>query len=117
MMATIELSGMEFHAFHGCLPEERRDGNLFVVDFECEYDISKAASSDSLEDALNYAEVYDLIKAQMQIPSNLLEHLAVRIADAVSASFPQIQHLSLRVAKAHPPVSGPVKWSSVKIER
>ena len=30
---TIELTGMEFHAFHGCLEQERKEGNTFVVDF------------------------------------------------------------------------------------
>ena len=33
-LGVMELNGMEFHAFHGCLESERREGNLFVVDFK-----------------------------------------------------------------------------------
>ena len=32
----IELEGMEFHAYHGCLEKERREGNTFLVDFHAE---------------------------------------------------------------------------------
>ena len=41
----IELIGMEFHAFHGCLPEERTNGNTFVVDFVGYIDMKKAFNS------------------------------------------------------------------------
>ena len=32
-IGIIELTGMEFHAYHGCFEKEREEGNLFVVDF------------------------------------------------------------------------------------
>ena len=44
----IELEGMEFHSRHGCLENERKEGNFFTVDFRGETDFSKAAESDSL---------------------------------------------------------------------
>ena len=43
MKGKIELRGLEFHAFHGCLPEERENGNLFVVDFSGVCDVDAAA--------------------------------------------------------------------------
>ena len=36
-VGIMELSGMEFHAYHGCFEKERAEGNLFVVDFRAEY--------------------------------------------------------------------------------
>jgi len=108
---------MEFHAFHGCLPQERRDGNLFTVDFECEYEIGVAARTDSLEDTLDYGAVYDIVAAQMAVPSNLLENVAARIAEAIKAKHPEIRHFSVKVSKKNPPVAGQAAWSSVKIER
>ena len=62
----IELDGMEFHAFHGCLERERREGNLFIVDFRGEADLRKAAGSDALEDTVNYGDIYDIIKAEIK---------------------------------------------------
>ena len=60
---TIELVGMEFHAFHGCLEEERRDGNTFVVDFRGKANLRKPAESDNLEDTIDYSKVYDIVAA------------------------------------------------------
>lgn len=115
MIGTIELIGMEFHAYHGCLEEERRDGNLFVADFRCEYEIGKAAESDILEDTLNYAEIYDIIAAEMAVPSNLLEHVTARIVKAIAAKHPEIPSFSVSIAKQNPPVAGKAEWSKVTI--
>ena len=70
--ATMELEGMEFHAFHGCLESERTDGNLFVVDFRGDLDINKASASDDLEQTVDYGKLYDAIAEEMAIPSKLL---------------------------------------------
>ena len=111
----IELEGMEFHAFHGVLEHEKIEGNLFIVDFKGEVDMSKAAESDLLEDTLNYALIYDAVAKQMQTPSELLEHVAGRIVKAIAADSPQLESFSVRVSKRQPPVAGPVKWSRVTL--
>ena len=112
----IELDQMKFWAFHGCLESERNKGNLFLVDFKGEMDITKAAHSDSLEDTVNYAGIYDIVKAEMEIPSDLLEHVAGRIQRAIAVGFPQFKRFSVRVSKHNPPVQGPVEWSRVTIK-
>lgn len=117
MLGTIALTGMEFHAFHGCLPEERREGNVFVVDFECVYEIGAAAQSDCLEDTLDYGSIYDIVAVQMAVPSNLLEHVAARIASAIEEAHPEIERFSVKVSKKNPPVSGKAAWSSVIIKK
>lgn len=111
----IELEGMEFHSFHGVLEREKVTGNLFVVDFRGVLDMRAAAESDALEDALNYAEIYDVVAAEMAIPSDLLEHVAGRIVKALAAEFPQLESFSVRVSKRRPPVAGVVQWSRVTL--
>lgn len=111
----LELEGMEFRAFHGCLERERIAGNDFVVDFKGEMDMSAAAASDNLEDALNYALIYDLIAEEMARPSNLLEHVADRIVKAIEKEFPQLTRFSIRVSKKRPPVDGIVQWSRITL--
>lgn len=115
MVGTIELIGMEFHAFHGCLPEERRDGNLFTVDFRCTVDMGAAVESDELSDTLDYASIYDIVAAEMEIPSNLLEHVAGRIVKAIALAHPEILEFSVSVAKHNPPVAGVAASSKVTI--
>ena len=112
---TIELEGMEFHSFHGCLESERREGNLFTVDFRACLDLGKAAATDSLEDTLDYGRIYDIVAGQMQIPSDLIENVAGRIISAISDEFPWLDDFSVRVSKRNPPVSGRAAWSRVTL--
>ena len=114
-IGIIELEDMRFWAYHGCLENERRDGNLFLVDFRGEMDLRKAAESDVLEDTVNYGEIYDVVKAEMSRPSDLLEHVAGRIIKGIAEKFPEFVRFSIRVSKRRPPVDGPVKWSRVTL--
>lgn len=115
--ALLELEGMEFHAFHGCLEEERRDGNLFMVDFRAEVPVSAAAASDTLSDTLDYSAVYDIVAEQMAEPSNLIENVAARIAGAIEKAFPWLEHFSVRVSKKNPPVAGSAAWSRITVSK
>jgi dihydroneopterin aldolase len=111
----IELEEMRFWAFHGCLETEKKKGNLFLVDFKGELDMTQAVAEDRLEDTVNYAEIYDVIKTQMGVPSDLLEHVAGRIVREIAETFPQFKRFSVRVSKHNPPVGGPVEWSRVTL--
>ena len=115
MTGTLELEGMEFRAHHGCLQHEKLAGNDFVVDFRGEMDMSAAAESDSLEDAVNYAHIYEVVAEEMAQPSDLLEHVAGRIVKALAARFPEFTSFSVRVSKRRPPVAGIVQWSRVTL--
>jgi dihydroneopterin aldolase len=114
-MGIIELEGMEFRANHGCLERERVIGNEFVVDFRGEVDMAAAIGSDNLEDAVNYALIYNVVAREMAQPSNLLEHVAGRIAKSLEAEFPQFVSFSVRVSKKRPPVNGIVQWSRITV--
>lgn len=117
MMGKIELNGMRFKAYHGCLETERNEGNDFVVDFCCEYDTARAEKTDNLEDTLDYSAIYSIVDENMRISSNLLENVAGRIADAIKSGFPEIPSLEVRVTKMNPPVDGPAESSSVTVRR
>ena len=49
----IELEEMRFWAFHGCLETEKRKGNLFLVDFKGELDMTQAVAEDRLDNITN----------------------------------------------------------------
>ena len=112
-MATIALEGMEFHAYHGCFAEEQVTGNTFYVDIYFDTDTSMAEDSDDLTETVNYAEVYEIIKAQMEIKSKLLEHVGKRIIDAITKRFPEVETIELKVSKMNPPIGGKVDNVSV----
>ena len=114
-IGIIELEGMEFKAYHGCLEQEKVRGNSFTVDFRGELDLSAAAESDNLDDTVNYGEIYEIVSDEMSIPSDLLENVAGRIVKAIEKRFPQIVRFSVRVSKKKPPVDGTAQWSRVTL--
>jgi len=109
----IELTGLEFHAFHGCLEQERREGSVFVVDFKGCCPIGRAAASDELEDTADCRKIYDIIALQMSIRSKLLENVASRIANSLGEAFPEFESIEVKVSKTNPPLPGKCKCSSV----
>lgn len=115
-MSEIILENMEFHAFHGCMEHEKNIGNTFLVSIKIKIDTTQAGVSDNLEDTLNYQLIYDVIRTQMEIRSNLIEHLARRIIDAVMERFDQINSIKLKLTKLNPPLGAKVESVSIKLE-
>lgn len=111
----IRLNNMQFRGHHGCLESERRDGNWFRVDFAYDYDMRKAIKSDDLQHAIDYSAIYELIKADMEEPAHLLEHLAGRMLDLIIDRFPRIEWAELTVTKFNPPLDGKVESTSVTV--
>jgi len=116
-MGQIRIEQMEFYSFHGCFEEERIVGNRFLVDLTMETDMKKAATSDRIEDALNYQTAYDLVKMEMKTSSYLLENIAKRILDALFDSFDQLDKATVKVSKMNPPMGGKIRSVSVEISR
>ena len=116
-MGHIEIMGMEFYSFHGHYNVEQLVGNRFLVDLTLDLDISKASQTDILEDTLNYQEVYQLVKAEMEINSHLLEHIAGRILDRLPVAFDRLLKAEIRISKLNPPLGGQVGRVSVVMER
>ena len=115
-MGLITLSGMEFFAYHGCFAEEQIIGNKFIVDLEFSTDTAKAEISDDLKQTVNYQKVYEVVKAEMEVKSKLLEHVARRIMKAVEAKFTGLNSVKITVAKLNPAVGGKIDRVSVMLE-
>ena len=112
-MGWIIIEGMKFYAFHGHYEAEKIIGTYFRVDVHIKTDCLKAAVSDSLNDALNYHEVFLLVKTEMKKKSNLLENVANRILNLLFEKFPQIKKVKVKVSKLNPPIGGEVENVSV----
>lgn len=114
-MIAVELAGLEVFGYHGVEEDERRDGQPFLFDLALE--VSDAALSDRIEDAVDYREVVALVREvsggrQFQ----LLEALAAAVADELVARFP-VERVRVRVRKPQVDVGLPVEWSAATVER
>jgi dihydroneopterin aldolase len=116
-MGLIQIENMEFYSFHGHFKEERIVGNKFLVNISIETDMSAAAISDNLKDAVNYQRVYEIIKHQMETKSHLLEHIAGRILDAVHSEMKGIKKATVKVSKMNPSMGGKIGSVSVVMEK
>lgn len=113
MTTQIELKEMKFYAYHGVMEQEQKVGNHFVVNLLLTAPLEKAVAYDRLEDTINYATVYELVKQEMSIPSRLIEHAAGRILLALKNYFPQLLEVELKLSKLNPPFGGDVYSASV----
>lgn len=108
---------MEFYAYHGHFKEEQIVGNKFLVDLSIEANMDTASLSDDLKDAVNYQQAYQLVKAEMEKKSHLLENIARRILDVLCDELAGIEKVNVEVAKMNPPVGGKMDCVSVSLGR
>ncbi len=114
MTSRISIENMEFYAYHGCFKEEQVIGTRFLVNVSFTLDTAQAQQTDDLKHTVNYQEVYNCVKREMEIHSDLIEHAAGRILNAINITFPQVSHILVKVSKLNPPLGG--KMEAVSIE-
>lgn len=113
-MATISLTGLRARGHHGVLDHERATGQVFLVDVELELDVDQAAATDDVAHTVNYAEVAAIVERILTgQPVNLIETLAVTIADTILAEFERISSVEATVNKPQAPI--PADFANVAV--
>lgn len=98
------------------MPEEAVIGGDYVINISLSGDFSKASSTDKLENTVDYVDVFNIVKKEMAIRSNLIESVAKRIAEKLKTSYTAISKLSVEVIKMNPPTGGEVDEVSAIVE-
>ncbi|MBK8520103.1 MAG: dihydroneopterin aldolase [Ferruginibacter sp.] len=101
-MFTINLHNLIFHSFHGIHEEEKIVGNEFVVNVSLSFIAGEQITT--LEQTINYATVYEIVKQRMQIATPLLETLVQDLTEAIRAFDNRIQSISVFIEKKNPPI-------------
>jgi dihydroneopterin aldolase len=112
----IAIEGMEFYAYHGCFKEEKEIGTHFTLDFYFKNDTRRPEESDNITDAISYLDVYQLIKTEMAVSSDLLEHVARRIIRVVMDQYEDMSWAKVKIQKMNPPLGGKMKSVSFTLE-
>jgi dihydroneopterin aldolase len=97
------------------MPQERIVGGDFLVTLRVGYPLATAMASDDVKDTLDYATLYKLVEQEMQQPSNLLEHVAGRVAEVVEKAFPLVSSIDLTLTKLNPPLGADCQGANVEI--
>lgn len=111
----IFLKDIRCYAYHGVAPQENLIGNEYVIDLKLKVDISQAGETDEVTDTVSYAEVYDVVKAEMSIPSKLLEHACMRIIREIFTRFPSIEEVKISLSKRNPPMGADIDSAGVEL--
>lgn len=111
----ILLKEIHCYAYHGVAPQENLIGNEYIIDLKLKVDISKATRTDEVADTVNYAEVHQVIKNEMAVPSKLLEHVSGRIIQKLFDQFPCIEEIELRLSKRNPPMGADIESAGIEL--
>jgi dihydroneopterin aldolase len=102
----IILRGMQFFAYHGMNPEEKKQGQSFIVDVEMTLDVERAGREDAIAHTVDYAKVYadvrDLVTGARY---GLIERLAYVVATQLLRRYP-LDEVLVRVHKPEAPLPG-----------
>ncbi len=113
----IQVRGIEAFGYHGVLPEEREQGQPFVVDLVVQTDVSDAAAADDLTETVDYSllarEAVSVIEGEAY---NLIETVAVRIANQV-LTHDRVASVEVTVHKPQAPVGVAFTDVAVTVER
>ena len=115
---TIRLESLRFYSKIGVAEQERLIGNEFEVDVKLIFDADNFIYED-LSTSVNYAEIYDLIKSEMEKDCMLLESVAISIATEIEKKWPKVEESYIKIRKVHPPITGiqgsaSVEYTSIK---
>ncbi|SFS03868.1 Dihydroneopterin aldolase [Agrococcus baldri] len=114
---SIRLEGIRAFGHHGVLPEERRDGQEFVIDVDLSVQVGAAARTDRVSDTVHYGELAQRIVAAVERdPVDLIETLAARLVD-LCMEHPLVEAAHITVHKPSAPVGVPFGDVAVTLGR
>ncbi len=118
-LTKLSLSGIEYYAYHGVRPEERKLGGKYEINLDLFYDSTIAVLKDSIEHALNYEEAVFVVSEVMSNEYILIETIANEILNMLIDRFPTLQKATVEVKKYNVPMRRIIEYVSAQqtIER
>ena len=116
-MDKLYIKGLELFAYHGVNPEEKRDGQTFLLDVTLAADLTAARRSDDLSDTVNYAAVRKTIQRAFTAQScDLIERAAQPVCEAVLREHPRVESITLLLKKPEAPMNAKFDYVAVELQ-
>jgi dihydroneopterin aldolase len=104
-MITIHLHKLLFYSYHGIHEEEKILGNEYELTADIQFEEEQEVIH-SIQQTINYVDIYQLIRQRISIPSPLLETIIMDIGTSIKKKYDKVKLISIQLKKIHPPVSG-----------
>ena len=115
-MDKIRIKGLEIFAYHGVNPEEKEEGQPFILDITLTADLTAARLSDDLNDTVNYAAVRKTVQRAFTARKyDLIERAAQVTCEAVLAEHPRVRSVELLLKKPQAPMNAKFDYVAVEI--
>jgi dihydroneopterin aldolase len=115
-MDKIQIKGLEIFAYHGVNPEEKENGQPFLLDITLWADLSRARRSDDLNDTVNYAAVRKTVQRVFTAEKyNLIERAAQAVCDGILGEHPQVEEVRVTLKKPEAPMNAVFDYVAVEV--
>ena len=115
-MDAIVIEGLKVNTVVGCFNWERQIIQPLMLDLTIHADLEAAASSDELEDTLNYAEICSISAEVIQkAQPKLIEHAAKLVLNALFSTYPAIESIKITIRK--PAIIAEANSVGIRLER
>ena len=115
-MNTVSVIGIQAFAFHGCLNEEAKIGNEYIIDVVLTTDFKESTIQDDLNKTIDYVIVNKIVEEEMAIRSKLIETVGYRILSRLQKESFFLEKASITIKKINPPINGNVDYVSITVE-
>ena len=114
-MDKIIVKGLKLFAYHGVNPEEKVDGQNFVLDITAELDTKKAQYSDNVDDTVSYAKIIKTVRAVFTEKSyDLIETAANKVGMAIMETYPALNSVTVLLMKPEAPIKAEFEYVAVE---
>ncbi len=114
---VIRIEGIEAFGYHGVFPQEKREGQTFLVDVDIETSFDEAIAHDDVSYTVDYGVVAERVAEIIQgEPADLIETVCDRIVTMV-LSLERVKATRVTIHKPQAPISVPFAGVSVSRRR
>ncbi len=116
-MDKIIINGLKIFGYHGVNPEEKRDGQNFVLDVTILKDLKKPGFTDNLNDTVSYSKVIKTInKVFNEEKYDLIEKVAQKVAESILHCY-DVEEVKVLLKKPEAPMKAEFNYVAVEVTR
>lgn len=115
-MDKIIVKGLKLFAYHGVNPEEKVDGQNFVLDITAELDATAAKNTDNVDDTVSYAKIIKTVRAVFTARSyDLIEYAANKVGIEIMKAYPELTRVTVLLMKPEAPIKADFDYVAVEV--